>query len=279
MSSSGFEGQGHDPRTPPDPAHGDKTPKRPHDVLRRDARGCLLAGVAAVDAEKLTLEALARLGGAFPAPARGPRCGPAPGPSSESTASSPILMAGFGKAALGMGRAAAAFFGGRIERGLLLIPHGSARGRSDGTPTARSAHPTLGPAIRIIEGGHPLPDTAGVAGAHAVHELALAAARTGIPLLCLVSGGGSALLTLPPEGVSLDDLRDLTRRLLHAGAGIAEVNCVRRHLDRLKGGRLALQAAPAPVIGLLLSDVIGDSPAAIASGPLSPDSTTFADAV
>ena len=97
-------------------------------------------------------------------------------------------------------------------------------------------------------------------------------------MLALISGGGSALLAAPLPGISLDDKRALTKALLHSGAGISEMNCVRRHLSAIKGGRLALAAAPARVLTLAISDVPGDDLAAIASGPTVPDPSTLADA-
>ncbi len=119
-----------------------------------------------------------------------------------------------------------------------------------------------------------MPDREGVEGGRAILELA---ARLGADdlLLALISGGGSALMTLPPADVALDELQSLTAELLRAGATIGELNCVRKHLDRLKGGRLARAAAPAGALALLLSDVVGDPPDVIASGPVSPDPTTF----
>jgi hydroxypyruvate reductase len=98
-------------------------------------------------------------------------------------------------------------------------------------------------------------------------------------VLCLISGGGSALLALPAPGLSLDDKRAINRALLKSGANIAEMNCVRKHLSAIKGGRLAAAAAPARVVSLLISDVPGDDPAVIASGPTVADPTTFADAL
>ena len=97
-------------------------------------------------------------------------------------------------------------------------------------------------------------------------------------LLCLISGGGSALMALPAPGLALADKQAVTRELLRCGATISEINCVRKHLSAIKGGRLAAAAAPAPVVALLISDVPGDDPSVIASGPTVPDPTTFADA-
>jgi len=131
--------------------------------------------------------------------------------------------------------------------------------------------------IRWVEAGHPVPDEAGETAAREM----LAAARAIKPmdmLLALMSGGGSALLSLPVEGVAIADLRVVTRDLLKSGATIQEINTVRKHLSQIQGGRLAA-ACKAPVRALIISDVTGDGATHIASGPCSPDPTTFQDAV
>ncbi len=131
--------------------------------------------------------------------------------------------------------------------------------------------------IRWIEAGHPVPDEAGETAAREM----LGAARAIKPadlLLALVSGGGSALLSLPVDGVSIADLRSVTRDLLRSGAAIQEINTVRKHLSQIQGGRLAA-ACKAPVLTLIISDVTGDDATHIASGPCAPDPTTFQDAV
>jgi hydroxypyruvate reductase len=131
--------------------------------------------------------------------------------------------------------------------------------------------------LRWIEGGHPMPDEAGETAAREM----LAAARAVKPMdmmLALLSGGGSALLSLPVEGVTIADLRAVTRDLLKSGAAIQEINTVRKHLSQIQGGRLAA-ACKAPVRTLIISDVAGDNATHIASGPCSPDPTTYADAV
>ena len=131
--------------------------------------------------------------------------------------------------------------------------------------------------IRWVEAGHPVPDEAGETAAREM----LGAARAIKPmdlLLALVSGGGSALLALPVEGVSIADLRSVTRDLLRSGATIQEINAVRKHVSLIQGGRLAA-ACKAPVLTLIISDVTGDDPTHIASGPCAPDPTSFQDAV
>ncbi|WP_380879515.1 glycerate kinase [Sphingomonas sp. DBB INV C78] len=129
----------------------------------------------------------------------------------------------------------------------------------------------------ILEAGHPLPDEHGLEAARRICD-AVRALGPEDQLLALISGGGSALLALPADGVSLDDKRSLTRELLYCGATISEINCVRTHLSRIKGGRLAAMAHPAEVVTLAFSDIPGDDPALIASGPTVPDRTTLADA-
>lgn len=132
--------------------------------------------------------------------------------------------------------------------------------------------------IEIVEAAHPVPDAAGMAAAQRI--LAMVQGLTADDLvLCLISGGGSALLTLPAEGLTLEDKQRINKALLHSGANISEMNCVRKHLSRIKGGRLAVACAPARVVTLTISDVPGDEPSIIASGPTVPDATTCADAL
>jgi glycerate 2-kinase len=132
--------------------------------------------------------------------------------------------------------------------------------------------------IEIAEASHPVPDAAGLAAAQRILAMAHGLTRDDL-VLCLISGGGSALLTLPAEGLSLEDKQRINRALLASGAGIAEMNCVRKHLSRIKGGRLAAACAPARVVTLAISDVPGDDPSIIASGPTVADATSCADAV
>jgi len=132
--------------------------------------------------------------------------------------------------------------------------------------------------IEVVEASHPVPDAAGLVAAERI--LALTQGLTEDDLvLCLISGGGSALLTLPAEGLTLEDKQRINKDLLHSGAGIGEMNCVRKHLSRIKGGRLAAACAPAQVVTLTISDVPGDDPSVIASGPTVADATTCADAL
>jgi hydroxypyruvate reductase len=132
--------------------------------------------------------------------------------------------------------------------------------------------------IEIVEAAHPVPDEAGLKAAERIADMVRG--LTGDDLvIALISGGGSALLAAPAPGVTLDDKRALSAALLKSGASISEMNCVRRHLSSLKGGRLGALCAPARVVALLISDVPGDDPIDIASGPTVPDPTTCADAL
>jgi glycerate 2-kinase len=152
-----------------------------------------------------------------------------------------------------------------------------------GLVVTRYDHTPLRPAglperIEVVEASHPVPDAAGLAAAERI--LALTQGLTADDLvLCLISGGGSALLTLPADGLTLEDKQRINKELLHSGANIGEMNCVRKHLSRIKGGRLAAACAPAQVVTLTISDVPGDDPSVIASGPTVADGTTCADAL
>jgi glycerate 2-kinase len=132
--------------------------------------------------------------------------------------------------------------------------------------------------IQVVEASHPVPDAAGLKAAERILALTQGLTRDDL-VLCLISGGGSALLTLPAEGLSLEEKQRINRELLDSGANITEMNCVRKHLSRIKGGRLAAACAPARVVTLTISDVPGDDPSVIASGPTVPDATSCADAV
>lgn len=132
--------------------------------------------------------------------------------------------------------------------------------------------------IEIVEAAHPVPDAAGLAAAQRILAMTQDLTKDDL-VLCLISGGGSALLTLPAEGLSLEDKQGINKALLNSGANIGEMNCVRKHLSRIKGGRLAAACAPARVVTLTISDVPGDDPSVIASGPTVPDLTTCAEAL
>ncbi len=176
-----------------------------------------------------------------------------------------VWVVGGGKAAPAMTAALCDLLGERLTGGLVITKY-----------SHRTPGPATGP-VAVLEAGHPLPDEAGVAGARRLADL-LSRATDRDLVLAVLSGGGSALLTLPAEGLSLADLQATTDLLLRCGATIVELNAVRKHLSRIKGGGLARLAAPAPVVSLILSDVVGDPPDVIASGPTAPDPTTFAEA-
>jgi len=171
------------------------------------------------------------------------------------------VVVGAGKAAAAMAKAVEDHWPGPLS-GLVVTRYGH------DLPTSR---------IEVVQASHPVPDAAGQDAAGRI--LAMVQGLTADDLvLCLISGGGSALLALPAPGVSLEDKRAVGKALLKSGADIAEMNCVRKHLSAIKGGRLAAAAHPARVVSLLVSDVPGDDPSVIASGPTVPDPTSVADA-
>jgi hydroxypyruvate reductase len=184
-----------------------------------------------------------------------PACLPAP-PRGRT------VVVGAGKASAAMAQALERHWAGPLS-GLVVTRYGYA------VPCER---------IRIVEAAHPVPDAAGL---EAARQILLAVQGLGEDdlVICLVSGGGSALLPLPGDGVSLEDKQLVNRALLASGANIGEMNCVRRHLSGIKGGRLAAACHPARVVNLLISDVPGDDPADIASGPTVADPGTCADAL
>ncbi|OZA95908.1 MAG: glycerate kinase [Polaromonas sp. 39-63-203] len=158
-----------------------------------------------------------------------------------------------------------------------------AEARLEGLVVTRYHHIPPRPAglpqrIEIVEAAHPVPDAAGLQAAGRILAMVQGLTQDDL-VLCLISGGGSALLTLPCEGLSLQDKQRINQALLHSGANIGEMNCVRKHLSRIKGGRLAAACAPARVVTLTISDVPGDDPSVIASGPTVPDVTSCADAL
>ena len=172
------------------------------------------------------------------------------------------VVVGAGKAAATMARAVEDHWEGPLE-GLVVTRYGHR------VPTAR---------IEVVEAAHPVPDAGGREAAARILSLAEGLSADDLAL-CLISGGGSALLTLPAPGIALADKQAMTGALLRSGAAIDEINCVRKHLSAIKGGRLGAACHPARVVSLLISDVAGDDPAVIGSGPTVPDPTTFADAL
>lgn len=174
-----------------------------------------------------------------------------------------LLVLAVGKAAPGMTRGALAALQGMVDDGIVTTTHPAA------TPLAP---------LTVFGAGHPLPDAGSLAAAAESLNLARGAGPDDL-ILCLISGGASALWAAPPAGVMLGDLREITEALLHAGAAIGELNIVRRKLSRISGGRLARAAAPARIITLAISDVIDASPPIIGSGPTVRDPARFADAL
>src|SRR5215510_14389080 len=148
----------------------------------------------------------------------------------------------------------------------------------EGLVVTRYGHAAPSRRIEVVEASHPVPDEAGRRAAERILRLVQDLTPDDL-VLCLISGGGSALLALPAQGITLADKQAVNRALLRSGATIAEINCVRKHLSAIKGGRLAAAAAPAQVVTLMISDVPGDDPSVIASGPTVPDSTTREDAL
>ncbi|MCD6319243.1 MAG: glycerate kinase [Candidatus Desulfofervidaceae bacterium] len=175
-----------------------------------------------------------------------------------------VIVIGFGKAAYTMAKAVEEEWGDLIDTGLAITKYGHG-GKLD--------------KIKITEAGHPLPDENGVKATEEIIKLIKANAGEKTLILCLISGGGSALLVAPYEGITLAEKQSVTQLLLKAGADITELNAVRKHLSRVKGGRLAERAYPSRLIALILSDVIGDPLEVIASGPTAPDETTYRDAL
>lgn len=174
----------------------------------------------------------------------------------------PVSLVAIGKAAWRMASAASSVLGDQLARGVVITKYGHSEGAIAN--------------LDICEAGHPVPDENGVRAAQAALDLADSLGE-GDELIFLVSGGGSALFESPLDGVTLADIADITRQLLACGADITQINAVRKHLSAVKGGRFALRCAPAHVTCIVLSDVIGDSLDAIASGPAHPDSTTCED--
>ena len=172
-------------------------------------------------------------------------------------------VAGAGKAAASMA--------------LAVEQHWPAQAPLDGLVITRYRHGLLTNRIKVIEAGHPVPDETGEAAAREILRAARGLGRDDL-LLVLVSGGGSALLSLPADGIGMEELKATTRELLRCGAPIQDMNTVRKHLSAIQGGRLAA-ACRARVLALIVSDVTGDDPTHIASGPCAPDPSTYADAL
>lgn len=205
---------------------------------------------------------LRRLFDAAVASAKPARCIPPHMPTPDDLGTGRLIVIGAGKASAAMARAVEDHWQGPLS-GLVVTRYGYA------VPCER---------IEITEAAHPVPDAAGLAAAQRMLRLVQGLTPQDL-VLCLISGGGSSLLPLPAPGLTLDHKQDVNRELLKSGATISEMNCVRRHLSAIKGGRLAAACHPARVLTLLLSDVPGDDPIDIASGPTVADPTTCEDAL
>jgi hydroxypyruvate reductase len=217
--------------------------------MDKDLREILQAGLAAADPKDAVLRSVRLEGDAV---------------LTEEARFEPerIFVVAAGKAAGAMARAAEELFAGRVEAGLVVTKEGHDAG-PEGFDTVFASHPE--------------PDEGGVEAARRVREMAEGLGE-GDLLVAMISGGASALLADPAPPIELADLKRLTQDLLRSGADIGEINTVRKHVSVLKGGGLARLAAPAKVLALLLSDVVGDAPSSIASGPAAPDTTTLDEA-
>lgn len=175
-----------------------------------------------------------------------------------------VWILGAGKASAPMGRAVAGILGRYLSGGILSTKYGH------GLPLKK---------LKVIEAGHPLPDANSISAASRIASFARNQVCEEDLVLCVFSGGASSLLVLPAEGISLKDKLKCTQLLLNGGADIHELNAIRKHLSGIKGGQLARMLAPAKVVSLVLSDVVGDDIGTIASGPMAPDETTFGDCI
>ena len=217
--------------------------------LRADARAAFDAALEAAD-PRVSIRKAVRVEG------RTLRVG---GATYDLDAFSRVLVVGAGKASAQMASAVEGILGDRVSGGLINTKY------DHGVPLRR---------VEVNECGHPVPDEAGVSGTERIVRM-LAGADERTLVLCLVSGGGSALMPAPADGVTFAEKQETTRQLLACGATINELNAVRKHLSKVKGGQLARIAFPAAIVSLILSDVIGDPLDVIASGPTAPDESTF----
>jgi glycerate 2-kinase len=228
-------------------------PPRDLAAMRKDALDIFWAGVQAVEPKAAVKQFCRREGNRLLVQDK----------AYDLTAFKDIYVIGAGKAGAPMAQALEETLGERISGGLINVKYG---------------HLAKLSWVRLIEASHPLPDQAGLEGTRAIMDLA-SRAKDGDLVLCLISGGGSALLPLPAEGLTLQDKQDATKTLLACGATIHEINSLRKHISAVKGGALARAVYPATLITLILSDVVGDDLDVIASGPTVPDSSTFGDCV
>ena len=219
--------------------------------IEQDLREILRTGLEAADPKEAVRRALAIQGGRVEA-------------GGETFEPQRIFVLSVGKAAVAMAGAAEDLLGNELAGGLVVT-------KDDGNHEASLER------LEVLLASHPEPDERGVEAARRVEEL-LDSLEEGDLLLALVSGGASALLADVEPGIGIEGLKNLTQALLRSGAAIGEINTVRKHVSTLKGGGLVMRAAPAKIVGLLLSDVVGDEPSSIASGLTAPDPTTLEDA-
>jgi glycerate-2-kinase len=217
-----------------------------------DSEAIWRAAIAAVEPERLVRESVAREGDIVRIK----------GTTFDLAGFEKIFLIAFGKAAAAMAGALADILGERLTAGLVVVPGPGAK--------------TL-PKLETIEASHPVPDKRSVEAARRALEVAGKAGEQDLVFVC-ISGGGSSLLTLPADGITLEKKRRVTDDLLRAGATVGELNTVRKHLSAVKGGRLAKAAFPAAMVTLVLSDVVGDDLGTVASGPTHWDASTFAEA-
>ncbi len=219
--------------------------------LRQDAESIFRAGLRAVDAKNAVKKFLHRIDHRLTVE----------NSSYDLSDYENVYVIGAGKASAAMAQAVEEILGERIKAGIVNVKYD---------------HTLPLDIIALNEAGHPVPDEAGLKGTQQIVELLEKAGEKDL-VLCLISGGGSALLPYPTQGISLDEKRLLTQILLESGADIHDMNVLRKHVSRVKGGRLARLAYPATLVTLILSDVVGDDLDSIASGPTVPDRSTYAD--
>lgn len=224
---------------------------RLEDKLRQDAEVIFRAGLNAVDSKNAVVKFLSRKDCLLTVD----------NSSYDLLDYENVYVIGAGKASAAMAQAVEEILGERIKAGVINVKYG---------------HALPLDIITLNEAGHPVPDEAGLKGTQEIVQLLEKSGENDL-VLCLISGGGSALLPYPAEGITLDEKRQLTQILLDIGATIHEMNALRKHVSRVKGGRLARFAYPATLVTLILSDVVGDDLDSIASGPTVPDRSTYAD--
>ena len=222
--------------------------------IRADALEILGAAIDAVDPTRAVLSHIRRNGDIIEAG----------GKMYDLRQIGKVVVVGGGKAGAAMAEALESLLGDRITRGVVNVLRGTEKGRRVGK-------------VRLVGASHPIPDEAGAEGVAEMLRLVSGLSADDL-VVVLISGGGSALMPQPAQGVSLEDIQVVTSFLLRAGATINELNAVRKHLDSFKGGQLAKRCSPAEVLVLIMSDVVGDPLDTIASGPTAPDDTTWRDA-